>query len=132
MIFFTENLIYLRKWKGWSQKHCADSLGVRSSSWNNWEKGLNYPKLEFIVRIAEKFNISVDSLIRINLREKEEQEDISYLQKNVTDVKPQYLSSTTCERCDERGEIINTQKELIDSLKSHNKLLQEMLNKSDS
>lgn len=41
----------------------ASQIGVRSNSVRNWEKGINLPTLENVVKICNTFNISITDLI---------------------------------------------------------------------
>lgn len=63
---FNENLIELRKQKGYSQEELAYQLGVSRQSISKWESGLSIPELERIIELADLFEISIDDLVRDN------------------------------------------------------------------
>lgn len=121
MIFFRENLIYLRKQKGWSQKYCANLTGAKANSWNNWEKGLNYPQLEFIIKIAGEFNVSLDALICKQLNELTQKDnDIAVSESDLVYTKEE------CSNCKDNERLLNSQAELISSLKAQIALLEKL------
>lgn len=121
MIFFKENLIYLRKQKGWSQKYCADLTGAKANSWNNWEKGLNYPQLEFIIKIADEFKVSLDALICQQLnRLIQKDSDIAVSDSDLVYIKEE------CPNCKDNERLMDSQIELISSLKAQIALLEKL------
>ena len=54
----------LRREHGLTQTELADSLRVSFQAVSNWERGVAPPELENIIRIAEIFGVTVDSLLR--------------------------------------------------------------------
>lgn len=60
---FGENLMRLRKQKGYSQEELAHILGVSRQSISKWENNSTTPELERIMKIAKLFNVSLDELI---------------------------------------------------------------------
>ena len=69
-----ENLVRLRKEKGYSQEELAYQLNVSRQSVSKWESGLAIPELERLIEIAEFYSVSLDELI---LGEKSETSIIS-------------------------------------------------------
>ena len=65
------NLKTFRERCNWSQKELADKLGLKQSTIAAYETGLNEPKLELFVKMADCFGITVDHLIG-NSRENDE------------------------------------------------------------
>ena len=53
----------LRKNKGLSQKALADKLGITRSSVNAWEQGISVPSTQYIVELANLFEVSTDYLL---------------------------------------------------------------------
>ncbi len=104
---FSKNLKYLRLTRKNSQTEASDSIGVSPSNWNNWEKGLNYPKIELLSNISNYFDISIDDLIKVDLAGE-------VLKKN--EVKSFQIQTGTNEQI--FNDLINTQKELIGFLKA--------------
>lgn len=58
-----ENIKYLRKEKGISQKELAVQIGVSQKAIDYWERGVNEPKASYIVSLANFFNVSADFLL---------------------------------------------------------------------
>lgn len=61
------NLKYLRKRAGESQLTVAQTLGIPRTTYSEYEKGNTEPNINLLVRLAEKYNISVDALLKENL-----------------------------------------------------------------
>lgn len=69
MIFLATNLKKLRMQKSWSQDEVAKKLGVTRATIAQVESGkTKNPSLTDIIRLANLFDISVDSLLRTDLR----------------------------------------------------------------
>lgn len=58
-----QNLKQLRTNNKMTQKNLADVLGVSLSSVAMWEAGKRSPDNEMLIKIAELFNVSIDSLL---------------------------------------------------------------------
>lgn len=56
-------IAFLRKAKGFSQKDCAELLGVTQASFSRVEMGSTKPSLPFLVALAEKLEITLDELV---------------------------------------------------------------------
>ncbi len=63
------NLKTLRQYKGVSQQQLADALSIKRSTLSAWENGMSEPNIGMIVRIADHFRVSIDRLLRQDLRE---------------------------------------------------------------
>ena len=50
--------------KGWTQDELAEKLFVSRQSVSKWEKGLNYPSIETLLKISDLFDISLDELLK--------------------------------------------------------------------
>lgn len=77
-----EKLKKLREIRKITQKNLADVLGVGTSTVAMWETGGRHPDHEMLVRIADFFNVSVDSLlgrIDFSVRVDIESERIEYM-----------------------------------------------------
>lgn len=61
---FNENLMMLRKQKGYSQEELAYQLGVSRQSISKWESGISIPELERIIELSDLFGITIDELVR--------------------------------------------------------------------
>ncbi len=60
---FNENLLNLRKQKGWSQEELGYKLDVSRQTVSKWEAGQTTPELEKLELLAEIFEISIDELV---------------------------------------------------------------------
>lgn len=63
-MIFSEKLKAERMKKGWTQDELAEKLFVSRQSVSKWEKGLNYPSIETLLRISDLFDISLDELLK--------------------------------------------------------------------
>lgn len=61
---FAENLILQRKQRGLSQEQFAEELDVSRQAVSKWEAGINMPDIPKLIAIADKFGITIDSLLR--------------------------------------------------------------------
>lgn len=66
-VAFAENLYYLRKKNRITQEELADSLDVSRQSVSKWETGEAYPETEKLIALCDKFNVSLDDLLRGDL-----------------------------------------------------------------
>ena len=60
---FSENLRKLRKDNNLSQEEFAEMIGVSRQSVSKWEWGIGYPEVEKLLLMANRLNISLDSLM---------------------------------------------------------------------
>lgn len=67
MNYFANNIQALRKQKGLSQKEMAENLGFPRTTWSSYEQGVSVPGLDELIRVAEFFGITMDSLISRDL-----------------------------------------------------------------
>ena len=58
-----ERLAEIRKDNGMSQRELADMLGLSLSAVSAYERGINSPDDSTKVKIAQKFNVSLDYLL---------------------------------------------------------------------
>lgn len=61
---FPEKLRNLRQSRGWSQAQLAQKIGADPNRVSRYERGVIWPTLELVVKIAEVFEVSTDYLIR--------------------------------------------------------------------
>lgn len=60
---FPRIITYLRKQKGLSQKEVSSDLGISQSLLSHYEKGIRECGLEFLVKIADYYDVSTDYLL---------------------------------------------------------------------
>lgn len=60
---FPEKLKYLRTSMRLTKKDFAKKIGVSQSSVNYWEKGQRIPSIEAATKIADFFDITIESLL---------------------------------------------------------------------
>ena len=65
---FGENLLRLRKYNKMSQQELAEQLAYSDKAISKWELGDNIPDIFTLEKIAKLFNVSVDDLIKPNIR----------------------------------------------------------------
>ena len=88
---FAENLKQIRTEKYLSQEEFAEMIDVSRQAVSKWEQGAGYPEVEKLLLIAEKLNVSLDTLMYADKAEKSDHEKnkvketilITSLQENV-------------------------------------------------
>ena len=60
---FPDRLKELRKSKNVTQKSVADYIGVGERLYQNYEYGKHKPNYDYIIKLAEYFNVSTDYLL---------------------------------------------------------------------
>ncbi len=76
-----EKIKKIRKDNKMSQEELAEILNVTRQTISNWENGKNYPDIETLVKISDKFNISLDILLKENMKMVKE------IDKNIKNIK---------------------------------------------
>lgn len=59
-----KKILKIRKDNKMSQDEFADILNVTRQTISNWENSKNYPDIETLIKISDKFNISLDILLK--------------------------------------------------------------------
>lgn len=60
---FGEALKYAREEKGLSQLELSEKTGISHQNISRWESGQVLPNIEFCVRLADFYEISLDDLV---------------------------------------------------------------------
>ena len=60
---FPRIITFLRKERGLSQKQVAQDLGISQALLSHYEKGIRECGLDFLVRVADYYNVSCDYLL---------------------------------------------------------------------
>ena len=58
-----QNIKYLRKRKGWTQKDLSEKIDKTYITVGDYERGKIYPPLPILLRLCELFNLSLDQLV---------------------------------------------------------------------
>ena len=64
---FSENLKQIRKEHHLSQEELAELLDVSRQAVSKWEQGQGYPEVEKLLLLSSKLNISLDSLMSVEI-----------------------------------------------------------------
>jgi methanogenic corrinoid protein MtbC1 len=83
---FAEQLKYIRREKGISQKVLAQAIGVGQTTIANYERGTRTPNVDLIGKIAAELGTTVDNLIGVN------KEKVTQLNHQSSDIKPSFTS----------------------------------------
>lgn len=62
-IILGERLQELREERGWSQRQCAEMLGLNSVTYLHYEKGQRQPPLQFLADAAALYGVTVDYIL---------------------------------------------------------------------
>ena len=60
---FGHQLRELRKSRGWTLAELADKVGVQGSMVGNYERGVHYPPIPTLVKLARALDVSLDRLL---------------------------------------------------------------------
>lgn len=63
-----QNIRILREDKGFSQEQLADELGITRARLGAYEENRNQPPIEMLILLSDYFKVSVDALIRADLK----------------------------------------------------------------
>ena len=56
----------LRKQKKLTQKELSDMLGIKQTTYSDWESGKTEPKINMLIRFAELYHTTTDKLLGID------------------------------------------------------------------
>ncbi len=66
-MYFTSNIKFLRKRKGRTQDDVAVALNLKRSTLSGYENGVAQPGIEILVSFSRYFNMSIDTLLKIDI-----------------------------------------------------------------
>jgi len=66
-MYFTSNLKFLRKRKRRTQEDVSAALGIKRPTYNGYENGVAEPSIDTLIACSKYFNISIDSLVKVDL-----------------------------------------------------------------
>ena len=59
-----EKIIYYRKKNILTQEELAYQLNVSRQTITKWEAGIIYPNVEYLIKLSNLFDVSIDSLVK--------------------------------------------------------------------
>ena len=62
MSIFSENLIRLRKSRGYSQEQLGEQVNVSRQTVSKWESGQTTPEMDRLIALADLFGVTIDEL----------------------------------------------------------------------
>lgn len=65
-----DNLIVLRNMYGMSQEEIAEKIGISRQAYAKWERGATVPDIEKCKRLADFYDVTIDSLIKTETEDK--------------------------------------------------------------
>lgn len=68
MLYWSENIRYLRNRLGRSQQRLADDLGITRTRYCKYEYGQTEPPIELLVKLANYFGVSIDELAKEDIQ----------------------------------------------------------------
>lgn len=92
---FCENIKQIRKEKGISQEELADLLDVSRQAVSKWEQGVGYPEVDKLLLLSKKLNISLDSLMSVEII-KSHEPNAAHITGKITIVSPHEHIVATC------------------------------------
>jgi transcriptional regulator with XRE-family HTH domain len=66
-MYFTSNIKFLRKRRGRTQDDVAVALNLKRSTLSGYENGVAQPGIEILVTFSRYFNLSIDTLLKIDI-----------------------------------------------------------------
>ena len=76
-------LLDLRKEKSLSQKEVADIIGVSDKTISKWECGEGFPSIDFLVKLSEFYEVTIDEIVKGERIVKEEQVAINKKEEKI-------------------------------------------------
>jgi transcriptional regulator with XRE-family HTH domain len=64
---FADNIKFLRKRRGRTQDDVAFTMGLKRSTLSGYENGVAHPGIDLLVSFSNYFNISVDTLLKVDI-----------------------------------------------------------------
>ncbi len=69
MTIFSNNIRLLRRRKRFTQEDIAQALQMKRSTLSGYENEVAYPNINALVSLSEYFNVSIDTLIKVDLEQ---------------------------------------------------------------
>jgi len=68
MSIFSDNLRHLRESRKESQQQTADNLEIKRGRYEPWESGKSEPPYDMLIKISQRYGISIDLMLSVDLR----------------------------------------------------------------
>jgi transcriptional regulator with XRE-family HTH domain len=108
-MYFNSNIRFLRKRRNRTQDVVANALGIKRPTYNGYENAIAQPNIETLIAFAKYFNVSVDTLLKVNL-EKLSEYQLSELERGndiyITGTKLRILATSVDKKNDENIELV--------------------------
>jgi len=109
-MYFSSNIKFLRKRRGRTQDEIAHALNMKRSTLSGYENEVAYPNLFVLEAFSSYFNISIDTLVKVSLKELS-QFQISQLEKGfdvyIKGSKLRVLATTVDQENEENIELVS-------------------------
>ena len=135
---FALNIQILRKSNGFKQSD-FEIIKIKRTTWNNYESGKSEPDIDTILRIANFFGVDLETLLVKDLSKNEHLvSKIDMLKKPVASAENELNSDVAMEEkiqyenAKNMQQIIDTQKQLIESLNTNIQFLQSKIKQIDT
>lgn len=107
---FNTNIKHLRKRKGRTQDDVAFALNLKRSTLSGYENSVAQPNIDALVAFSKYFNVAIDTLVRVDLRELSESQ-LSELERGydvfITGSKLRVLTTTVDAENEENIELVS-------------------------
>lgn len=108
---FAERLKTLRKQAKLTQTQIAEKLNISQQAYASWERGVNKPTQENLVKIAQVLNVSVDYLVGNSEVKREKLDNIELLfrmnSQGLTEEEKEVFKKELIEFMEERKKAFN-------------------------
>lgn len=64
---FAKNILFLRKKRRLAQSEMPDKLGIKATTWSNYENDQTEPNVSTIIEISRFFGVTIDELLTVDL-----------------------------------------------------------------
>ncbi len=67
MMYFADNIKFLRRRRKRTQDDVANSLNTKRSTLSGYENRVAQPNMEVLMALSEYFNVAIDTLLKVDL-----------------------------------------------------------------
>lgn len=129
MIFFSNNLKFLRSNNGLKQSDLAKKLDVKTNTISNYENGISQPDFKILEKIVKIFDVQSSDILYKDLS-KEKNKGYAESQNNiniVSEPETQKITNPTdfCKNCTDKERIIKALQTTIEELRNDKAYLKE-------